>query len=161
MTLYEVNFIIKSMGGLETKLLIHPKSPKIMNETNIWLDKEDKNVLIKKAQSKQLSLSTYIDIITRNYWIICHEKIFKAYIHKGKEQTHIKLLNRDKHKLTPTIITNCVYLFLHPDKLTNYTDKLQITKINRKIQSDTDKTIDRFYLGNQIIRANYLFKGAK
>ena len=70
--------------------LIHPKRPKIMIETNIWLDKEDKAILTKKAQQKQLSLSTYIGIIVRNYWIISHENIFKEYIHKGTEQTHIK-----------------------------------------------------------------------
>lgn len=129
-----------------------------MTETNIWLDKEDKITLTKKAQQKQLSLSTYIGIIVRNYWIISHENIFKEYIHKGTEQTHIKIRNKEKHKLTPMIITNAVYLFLHPDKLSNYTDKLQLTKLNRKIQSESDKEIDKFYLGNQIIRANYYVK---
>lgn len=130
-----------------------------MIETNIWLDKDDKTLLTKKAQKKQLSLSTYCDIIVRNYYIVAHENIFKTYIHKGTEQTHIKIHNKAKHKLTPTIITNCIYLFLHPETMKEYTDNLQLTKLNRQIQSETDKTKDNFYLGNQIIRANYYLKG--
>lgn len=131
---------------------ILPKSPMI--ETNIWLDKEDKQVLTKKAQQKQLSLSTFIDIITNEYIFGCY--IPNEYLHKGKKQTHIKIKNHNKHELTPTIITNCVYIYLHHEKHPKYKElKEHLTKLDRKIQSKADKTTDNFYLGNQIIRSQY------
>lgn len=125
-----------------------------MIETNIWLEKEDKQVLTKKAQQKQLSLSTFIDIITQTYVFGCY--IPKEYIHKGKQQTHVKLKNKNKIELTPTIITNCVYIYLHHEKHPKYEElKEYLTKLDRKIQSLSDKTTDNFYLGNQIIRSQY------
>lgn len=125
-----------------------------MIETNIWLDKEDKNILIKKAQQKQLSLSTFIDIITQIYIFGCYKE--DKYIHKGNKQTHIKLRNKNKNKLTPIIITNCCYLYLHHEKHPKYEEfKTLMTKLDRKVQSLADKTTDNMWLGNQIIRAKY------
>lgn len=135
-----------------------------MLETNIWLDKEDKQLLTKKAHSKQLSLSTFIGIVAKNYYIITNVPAFKGYIHKGKYQTHIKIRNKEQYKLTPTLITNALYLYLHHDKHPLYTQdaiKKILIKLDRKVQSNSDTEIDNFWLGNQIIRANYMNKGKK
>lgn len=130
-----------------------------MYETNIWLDKADKITLTKQAQKKALSLSTYINIIVKHYYIISHENCFKDYIYKGKQQTHIKLRNENKLNLTPMIVTNAIYMYLHQEKITEkYKGLIKTEKLNRKIQSETDKTIDKFYLGNQLIRAKYYYE---
>lgn len=131
-----------------------------MYETNIYLTKEDKIKLTKQAHAKQLSLSTYIDIIVENYWIITHKNCFDSYIFKGTEQTHIKLRNSHNFKLTPMIITNAITLFLHKEyNNKEWTSLIDYQNINRRIQSQADRTIDERYNYNQLRRAIYRATG--
>lgn len=132
-----------------------------MYETNIWLDAQDLTKLTKMAQKKMLSLSTYINIIVKVYYGCCNENAIKdainsKFLHKGQKQTHIKLRNENKIALTPKIITNCVYIYLHNEnhELAKY---INFKTLNKKIQSECDKTKDNNYLQNLIIRATYNF----
>lgn len=123
-----------------------------MKNITIWINQEDKKKLIKIAQSKYLSLSTLINIITKYYYVIANEKIYTEYINKGKQQLHIKLRNECKNNLNPMIVSNSVYLYLHNEKID---PRINYKNINKKIQSECDKTTDSNYMLNVVIRATY------
>lgn len=120
-----------------------------MIETYIYLDQQDKAKLIKTATAKQLSLSSYINIIVKHY-IMC-ETNKESYIHKGQFKIHIKLRAKEYNADSLTI-TNCVYRFLHNNEF--YTE-INYKKLNSMIQSECDTTIDPNYLKNMIIRNTY------
>lgn len=124
-----------------------------MIETYIYLNATDKAKLTKTAQNKQLSLSTYINIIVKNYINLLTEEQHQKYINKGNSKTHIKLRAKE-YKANSIEITNAVYKYLHSKELK---EQLNFEKVNRYIQSETDKTIDANFQKNMIIRITYRF----
>lgn len=132
----------------------------------IYLSIEDKIKLTKQAQAKMLSLSSYVNIIAKNYLVfVSNEEMTtkykkeydKFYFFKGECRIKIKPRNENKQNYTDLTLTNCCYLFLHNDKAAEiYGVKLNFTKINRKIQSESDKTLDNNWNLNQVIRTNYI-----
>ena len=128
----------------------------------IYLDEEDKEKIQKQAQKKQLSLSTYVEIIIYNLQKIMEtEKAenLQSYIHKGKKQIYIKpKTNRCYIKVNVSmnvIYTNIIYLFLHQDILKTYLDEKEIKKSLKNIQSESDKKYDPRFDYNNKIRMEY------
>ena len=133
-----------------------PINPKMITyDTNIYLNIEDKVKLTRLANVKQLSLSTLIAIIVKNYYILSNDNIFNEYLDKGTEQTHIKIRINEEQIITPMVVCNAITLYLHPNTKQEFLQELNIKKINKQIQSEFDKTIDHSWLKNAIIRAKY------
>jgi len=124
-------------------------------DTNIYLSIEDKVKLTRLANVKQLSLSTLISIIVKHYYVLSNDNIFNEYLNKGEEQTHIKIRINEGQIITPKVICNAISLYLHPTIKQEFTEQLNIKRINRLIQSEFDRTIDHSWLKNAIIRAKY------
>lgn len=123
--------------------------------TYFYLNKQDKTKLNKLAQSKQLSLSTTADIIYKHYyWLIVTQD---HYYEKDKIKTCIKIKNENKNPVNTMFITNALYAYLHNDVIQSHT-KEHLNKINRKIQSELDKTFDANFNKNIIIREMYRAK---
>lgn len=123
--------------------------------TYFYLNKQDKTKLNKLAQSKQLSLSTTADIIYKHYyWLIIAEE---HYYEKDTIKTCIKIKNENKNPVNTMFITNALYAYLHNDVIQSHT-KEHLNKINRKIQSELDKTFDANFNKNLIIREMYRAK---
>lgn len=115
-----------------------------MIDTYIYLTEEQQTKLRKTALNKQLSLSTYINIICKYYIYLLTEEEQTKYINKGKIKVHIKLQAKT-YKADSVKITNCVNKFL----------TMKLDHVNRRIQSEADKTYDPNYLKNIIIRNTY------
>lgn len=122
----------------------------------IYLSKEDKTKIIKQAQAKQLSLSTYVNIIAKWYNVV--NPIFNGkYYKKGNNRIMIK--PRNENNLQDLDLTNLVYLFLHNKALKDINpdaEKLNLYGLNKRIQSESDKTLDNNWNLNQVIRTNYI-----
>lgn len=121
----------------------------------IYITDSDKAKIFKQANSHQISVSTYVDIIVQNYKYMVEVENFNKYIEKGKNRICIKTKNCKN--LSNQLITNCIYCYLHNDYLQTIKqiNPPGIKNLNKTIQSTADKTIDKNYDLNRIIRATY------
>lgn len=114
----------------------------------LYINQEDKAKLQKQAFAKQLSLSTYVALITEVYNYLGQN--IEGYLTDTTQKTHLKIKN--KH-FTDKSISNSVYIFLHGNE-TEY-KVLNLKKLNSMIQSKADKTYDPNFMKNYIIRTTY------
>lgn len=120
--------------------------------TYLFIDDDDKARICKLAFAKQLSVSTTANIIIKHLYILFDwkdERSFK-YIHKGSNQLCIKIRNEHNYKITCANATNCIYAYFHNEVL-----PINWEKVNRKIQSEMDRTLDKNNQKNIEIRITY------
>jgi len=134
-------------------------SKKIMKRINIFLNKEERQVLehIKKVHS--LSFSTITDIIVRTYWTFDpYVKAIKEYsnsiqwLTKKRNKTSIKLKNI--WQLTDREI-NCALLFYIYKMDLNLKDKYLTDKEMKKIYDVSRKAINKEFQTTIDNWANY------
>lgn len=121
-------------------------------ETYLFLNETDKNKIKKLAQSKQLSLSTAVNIIYKRYYYLTAQE--ESYYNKGDKQIHIKIKNELNYPINCLFATNAIYAYLHNEVIKTHT-KEHLKKINSSIQSEMDKTYDPSCNKNIIIRELY------
>lgn len=120
--------------------------------TYLFLDDEDKARICKLAFAKQLSVSTTANIIIKHLYILFdwNDERSLKYIHKGSNQLCIKIRNEHNYNITCANATNCIYAYFHNEIL-----KINWEKVNRKIQSEMDRTLDKNNQKNIEIRITY------
>jgi len=120
--------------------------------TYLFLDDEDKARLCKLAYAKQLSVSTASNIIIKHLYMMFNwqDKRSLEYIKKGSNQLCIKIRNEHNYKITCANATNCIYAYFHNEVL-----PINWDRVNRSIQSEMDKTIDKNNQKNIEIRITW------
>lgn len=121
-------------------------------ETYLQLNTNDKKRLVLLAKSKLLSVSTTANIIIKWYFYPVNQ-MYKTYLNKGENSLHIKIKNENKNPINSMNATNCIFCFFNkPNNLINWSN------LDRKIQSELDKTQDPNYNKNEEIRIAYRLK---